>query len=957
MSNVAIALESFADTAEASNNGCDLKTFGKNLETFGTSFGEFCGSINSTSFDSSMVSSVANTLSSIVDSAVTAAKGKLESFTSIGGSIVEKLKNGIQSKKSSLTTVITNILNEVVTKAKGYYNNFKSAGTYLVEGLAAGITAGKSKAITAAQNMAKETLQEAKDELKIQSPSKVFRDEVGAQLGAGLALGIAASTSEAAEAASNMSDEVINAAKTKFSNYKSWLDDLEFYGNLTTEEKLFAYEEAAEHFKNIPDILKECNKEIYTLQNELEEEYTKTLENNYQAHLDYVEREKAFNRMSEADEIAYLQNVLDTEELTAEDRAELEEKLFTARQEYIEGNADLIKEEINRQKALLASYEEDSEDYANTLTYLSQLNEDYAEAVKKANEELANAEYDQAMNAFQDEQDLGGMSGLIEQLEFYKQLLPKIVGDEEKQKTVLKQIYKLEKQISDEAKEYAEEVASIQEEAAAERKELTEQYYSDMEDIEEKYEEKRESLEEEYADKVEEINSQLESDIADLEQSYEDSLESRADALYDAYGLFDEVSDKEDVSGDDLMQNLQDQIDEFKEWQEVLNELSAKGLDEGLIEEFQDMGVSAIAELNALNNMTDSQLQQYATLWAEKHQLATEQATSELEDLKTETQSQIEALKTEASEELDEYVETWEAEMEELNQDMNDELEELRSEFKSNLKELNSNTKKQLQTLKNEFDEKMGLIASDTEAEMQEMVATVEQTIEDAGWYSMGQQIVNGLISGVSSRMTAFTQALEGLVNTGVSAVQSAAEIQSPSKVFARLGEFMTLGLAEGIDNYAEQVSKVGEEMTDNVIDVVTDSISKINELVDDNIDAEPVITPVLDLDNVVSGVYAIEDLLNPTRSISLGSAIGVRNQNEYSEAEDLIERINKASEMSNESVISAIESLKGEFADLINKVEQLKIVMDTGALVGAIAPGMDGALGRRAKLNKRGVL
>ncbi|MCD8089730.1 MAG: hypothetical protein LUD81_03750, partial [Clostridiales bacterium] len=391
MSNAANALTVFAEAAESTNSGKDLKTFGKKLEAFGTSFVTFCNSMNSANFDSSSVSSAANALSSIVDSAATAAQNKLETFTTIGKNIVDKLKSGITSNKTSAVTAIGNIAKQMITKVKGYYESFRSAGSYLASGLAAGITAGKSSAITAAGNMARETLQAAKDELEIASPSQAFRDEVGKQIGAGLAEGILASTDEAAEAASNMSDEVIKAAKSKLSNFKDWISDLKFYGNITTEEKLFAYEEIAEQFKDIPELYKECNKEIYTLQNELTEEEKKRMEDNYQAALNYVEREKNFNRMSAAEEIAYLQNVYDNEKLTEEDREELEEKLFAKRQEYIEGNAELIKQEIDRETALLETYEQGSEEYANTVLYLTQLIEDYAEAVEKANEELAEA--------------------------------------------------------------------------------------------------------------------------------------------------------------------------------------------------------------------------------------------------------------------------------------------------------------------------------------------------------------------------------------------------------------------------------------------------------------------------------------------------------------------------------------------------------------------------------------
>ena len=67
------------------------------------------------------------------------------------------------------------------------------------------------------------------------------------------------------------------------------------------------------------------------------------------------------------------------------------------------------------------------------------------------------------------------------------------------------------------------------------------------------------------------------------------------------------------------------------------------------------MGPSAIAEIKALSSMSDSQLQQYATLWSTKHKQAKNKAVEELEDLRIETNIEIRNLKIQANKDLDEY--------------------------------------------------------------------------------------------------------------------------------------------------------------------------------------------------------------------------------------------------------------------------------------------------------------
>ena len=73
------------------------------------------------------------------------------------------------------------------------------------------------------------------------------------------------------------------------------------------------------------------------------------------------------------------------------------------------------------------------------------------------------------------------------------------------------------------------------------------------------------ALEEAYANKVKSINEQLERDIESLNQQYQDAVESRTKSLYQSYGLFDEVTKKEAVSSETLMQNLEGQVQEFGE--------------------------------------------------------------------------------------------------------------------------------------------------------------------------------------------------------------------------------------------------------------------------------------------------------------------------------------------------------------------------------------------------------
>ena len=68
--------------------------------------------------------------------------------------------------------------------------SLKSIGTNAMAGLKAGINAGRSGVVSAMQSAARAAVNAAKKELKIASPSRVFRDEVGSMTMKGFGEGV-----------------------------------------------------------------------------------------------------------------------------------------------------------------------------------------------------------------------------------------------------------------------------------------------------------------------------------------------------------------------------------------------------------------------------------------------------------------------------------------------------------------------------------------------------------------------------------------------------------------------------------------------------------------------------------------------------------------------------------------------------------------------------------------------
>lgn len=137
---------------------------------------------------------------------------------------------------------------------------------------------------------------------------------------------------------------------------------------------------------------------------------------------------------------------------------------------------------------------------------------------------------------------------------------------------------------------------------------------------------------------AEEEQKRTEEQIAAMEEvtkKYNEQFTSRANALKNFNGIFNEVAEHEDVSGKELLKRLKDQVKEFEKWQKNLAKLAERGLDSGVIEELTEAGPNSLDKVNALLELSDKQISEYSSQYQKLGQLASEQALKELGPLET----------------------------------------------------------------------------------------------------------------------------------------------------------------------------------------------------------------------------------------------------------------------------------------------------------------------------------
>lgn len=622
---------------------------------------------------------------------------------------------------------------------------------------------------------------------------------------------------------------------------------------------------------------------------------------------DWVDEKTYYDELSLKDQLAGWENLQKRYKASSEERKQIDREVYQLQNELVastyQASLDWIEEEkyYNRlsTEEELAAYERMQSRYMEGSEERKKIDRE----VYTLRNQLVDESYQNSMDWIEKEKNYGRMS-LADELAAYKRVQSRYAaGSKEREEMDLK-VYQLEQEIYEAQKQYIADVQSVQESAN----------------------QKRIQLEQEYADKVRSVNEQLERDIQSLNDQYQNAVESRTNSLYQSYGLFDEVTKKEAVSSDTLMKNLEGQVQEFGEWQDILGQLSARGVDADLISELQEMGPSAIEEIRALNSMSDDELEKYVSLWSVKHAQAREQATSELEGLRVETQEQIAQLRADAEAELEEYRITWQEELSQLEED----------------------TANQLASLRQEFAENVGLIKKDTEAEMREMTEAATKILKEAGWTETGQQIPAGLAEGVSLSKSAFLDELTSMALAGVEAVKSTLKINSPSRVFRELGNFTGLGFVTGLADYAKKSYAAGANVAEYAADGLSNAMSIAAELLSGDMDAQPTIRPVLDLSDVMRGADELNSLFYPQRTIGLAGQASLAFAESGRSGGTVVN-------VDNGDIVEELRALRSEMAEMTERMERMRVVLDTGTLVGEMAGPMDNALGQRVTRRGRG--
>ena len=890
-----------------------LASFGKDIASFGADMSNYYAKV--ASIDLTKLAGVITQVWSLVDLAKGVKGLDASGFTSFGNALKAMANTGISeftSAFSNSTTEVNKAVQGMLNSVSASISNGKTLTTPGMESVMKSLADVVTKKATEINNSVTTLMKGVATTIRNSGPSvksatqaafagavstlnslKPQFETAGKNAGQGFVNGISSKLSSATAAGKSLGLAALNAAKKALDSHSPSREFIHLGENmgegLAIGAKNSIVPASQATSKMIDEVLKVSSKGIKAFQ-------------------EWAEEKKYYGELSLKDELAGYENLQKQYKAGSEERIKIDREVYRIQNELVaatyQASIDWIEEEkyynrLSTQEELEA-YERMQQRYLEGSEERKKIDRE----VYTLRKQLMDESYQHSMDWIEEEKYYNRMS-LSDELAAYKRVQSRYAKGTDERKKMDREVYRLEQEIYEAQKQYISDVQSVQAEAN----------------------QKRLDLEEEYANKVKSVNEKLASDIQSLNDKYQSSLESRTNSLYQSYGLFDEVKEREEVSGETLMKNLTDQVQEFGEWQDILGSLSVRGLSSELVGELQEMGPSAIAQIKALNSMSDSELEKYAALWSIKHAQAREQAVGELEGLRIETQNSIAQLRVDAERELDDYRATWQTKMNQVTIDANRELEELRQAF----------------------GEKVGLIKKDTEKETQEMVDTAQAILKEAGWDETGKQIVTGIKAGVEEEKPNFLDALTQMALEGVQAVKDTLDINSPSRVFQELGNYTGLGFVKGLTDYANKSYDAAANVAGYATDGLSNAISKVSDLVNGEFDMQPTIRPVLDFTDVARGAGELNSLLGYTRTLALAGQTSLAFNS-------TLDKDGMTVTVDNDGVVQELRSLRSEMAEMTARMERMQVVLDTGTLVGQMADPLDAALGQKQTFRGRGI-
>lgn len=139
-----------------------------------------------------------------------------------------------------------------------------------------------------------------------------------------------------------------------------------------------------------------------------------------------------------------------------------------------------------------------------------------------------------------------------------------------------------------------------------------------------------------------------------------------------------------------------------------------------------------------------------------------------------------------------------------------------------------------------------------------------------------GAYLVEGFADGISEntyRAEAKARA-RAMARAAAEAAEDELDEHSPSRVGYHIGDFFGLGFVNAIGTYAVKAYNASAEMADSAKTGLGNAIAKVKDMIDNGVDGQPTIRPILDLSDVEEKSHRLNTLFSRSQALTVSTGI-----------------------------------------------------------------------------------
>lgn len=305
--------------------------------------------------------------------------------------------------------------------------------------------------------------------------------------------------------------------------------------------------------------------------------------------------------------------------------------------------------------------------------------------------------------------------------------------------------------------------------------------------------------------------------LKQFQQKYEaalDTIERKRDSLQSKLADYGELFERVKIEeGKELFQlgDLKDDIKQLEKYGDALDKLKEKGISDSLMGEIAGMGVQdAIDYMNKLISMSDTKFDQYVSLFEQKQQMA--QGVAE---------------------------KFYKGEFDALEKSYTGELPAFLAGVKAEISDVGAEVAESVNTISTDavsagIAEQQPLVAE----QAKQLTETAKEEIAgyQADFKAVGESLMEGVAKGVRDGQSGVVNAVAKALQAAVRAAKKEMDINSPSRVMAKIGDYMAQGIGVGWSDRMDSVSDtISGSLSDGFSRRMSDAYEKMRAAMNQN--------------------------------------------------------------------------------------------------------------------------